>query len=126
MSGLVGPVFDPIAVLNATEAYNNHHLHEKYLGDAKQWVDVNTRNRELGQPLTPVPALPVQTIWVMGSDGNPVSHTEPFPDLVPPVLPPLLPQSPETPISTDGNTQYQLLLSIYKMLLDLLSRVPRA
>jgi len=115
--------WDPIAELNRDEAQNNLNLHNAYPAQAQAWIDANTRNREIGLPLTPVPPLPQQKIWYKDSNGNPAFRMEPFPDLQVPVLPPLVAPTPSGFGADDPNFQSNISMAIYKIVLDLQNKL---
>lgn len=118
--------FDPILTLNNDEAYNNKQLHDKYIAACVNWKAENARNREIGQPLTPVPPIPMQTVWFEGPDGNPASKQVPFPDLSIPVLDPAPVTVPSVPFSQDASLNDKLTMAIYKVVLDIQSRMPKS
>ena len=66
------------------QAAANQKTHDEYLQRAASWISENTQHRAYKLPLTPVPGLPLQTVY---EDDGSIS-TPPFPDLVLPVLPP--------------------------------------
>lgn len=61
-----------------------------------QWVTNNIHNRDIGQPISPAPAIPMVVTWYDGG-GFLASKSTPNPNAKPAVLPPPAPTAPDQP-----------------------------
>lgn len=96
------PFFDfetqRIATLKAMAEKQNTERRAAYEDKCKQWVIVNTHNRDLGLPFSAVPEIPKEAF--VDDKGN---WTEkPFADLKAPVLPEPVPVPPPTGLPNIG------------------------
>lgn len=60
-----------------------------YGDQCETWIEVNIHNREMGLPLSAVPAVPRKEV-LSDTGADFVTTWEAFPDLVAPVLPPVV------------------------------------
>ena len=67
-----------------------------YDQNVSQWIANNVHNRDIGQPISPAPAIPMVTTWYDGG-GFLASRQAPNPNAKPAVLPPPVVTLPNNP-----------------------------
>jgi hypothetical protein len=113
-----------IAKRKADIAATNSQSVSDYESKCSQWIVVNLINRDKGLPYSPLPDIPHKQLV---DDAGTVSDGGPFPDLKPPVLPPLVtPTGDGHSIAAPTIDKQDVMLLMLKALLDDTSALRKA